>query len=195
MASKYLEMTMIPCRVCKKTMDRSEFSEANLRAYNNICRPCMRQKTIEHGRTFKGLMLAAYGKFRHSAKRDGAKVHFSREEFLTWGHHNDKLNIQYDQWVGFKYKKILRPSFCRLDAKKGFHLENITVKPLRELYITFGLTRSKMVDQMDLDGRYLATYPNAATAARYINGSSGDIRMCAMGERLTHMGYKWSYTQ
>jgi hypothetical protein len=58
------------------------------------------------------------------------------------------------------------------------------------------LTRSKAVDQFDLNDNFIKTWTSAYDAARELNMSPGPINCCCNGTKnyKTCKGFKWVYT-
>lgn len=57
-----------------------------------------------------------------------------------------------------------------------------------------GLSKGKSVEQYDLMGQYVATYPSAHEAARQTNINYSSICACAREEIEQVKGYQWKYT-
>lgn len=55
--------------------------------------------------------------------------------------------------------------------------------------------KAKQVNQYDLDGKYIMSYPSAGTAGRAIHGKSSHISECCRGKIKTYKGYIWRYTE
>lgn len=72
------------------------------------------------------------------------------------------------------------------------HQENIRRKP-KESY--FGRPSKVSVDQYDLKGNFIASYPTLAEASRATGGSPRHIRDVTLGARHTCAGFIWKVAQ
>ncbi len=57
------------------------------------------------------------------------------------------------------------------------------------------VTKSNPVQQLTIDGVWLATYHSPATAAKLLGISTNAITQCCNGKRKYACGYKWQYVQ
>lgn len=53
--------------------------------------------------------------------------------------------------------------------------------------------KSKVVLQMDMNGRFIAEYESAYEASRHTDGSPQGISRCCRGGRNSHKGFIWKY--
>lgn len=100
------------------------------------------------------------------------RVHFSGRRILT-----EKLNMLYHNNTATVYLERKHKLYEKLLASE------------------FAEGTHRMVKQYDLNGNYLATYKNAAEAARAIGhprSNSSIIKACK-GKQEKALGYKWSY--
>lgn len=56
------------------------------------------------------------------------------------------------------------------------------------------LGKAKEVNQYDLNGKYIMTYPSTGIAAKAINGGHCHISECCRGKIKTYKGFIWRYT-
>ncbi len=56
-----------------------------------------------------------------------------------------------------------------------------------------GKAHSKVVEQYDLDGNLIATYPSTKIAAEHCHMKATSIAQCARGESKTAYGFIWKY--
>lgn len=71
---------------------------------------------------------------------------------------------------------------------KPEHREKVTRAILKQV------EKQKMpVDQYDLQGNYIATYPSLSDAARSVGVTESSIHRCCSGMGNTAAGYKWTY--
>lgn len=55
--------------------------------------------------------------------------------------------------------------------------------------------KAKKVNQYDLNGKYIMTYPSTGIAAKAIGGVHSHISQCCRGKLKTYKGFIWRYTE
>lgn len=55
--------------------------------------------------------------------------------------------------------------------------------------------KAKQVNQYDLDGKYIMSYPSTGIAAKAIHGRHSHIAECCRGKLKRYKGYIWRYTE
>lgn len=55
--------------------------------------------------------------------------------------------------------------------------------------------KAKKVNQYDLKGKYITSYPSTGIAAKAINGVHSHISQCCRGKIKTYKGFIWKYAE
>lgn len=97
--------------------------------------------------------------------------------------------------VGISESTIKQELFANIKSLKGnFYWSRETVLGETKNYTNNG--KAKEVNQYDLNGKYIMTYPSTNAAARAIGASKGThIGECCRGKLKTFKGYIWRYTE
>lgn len=146
-----------------------------------------------------------YDKQKYRAKTHNyKKVEYSRQEFLEWLYRDDTYTKLFNVWVESGNDKYLKPSIDRLDATKGYALDNIQV-------ITWGENDQKgkhenltvkVVMQFDLNGNFIKEWSSAVEVCRELapqvkNPHKSKIYDVLNKKKscLTFHGYKFTYKE
>lgn len=91
---------------------------------------------------------------------------------------------------------IIKCCLGEIKTSKGFIWKYVDDETPIEEYVSLKVkkTTGKQVEQYDLSGNFIKTFPSCEAAARELGLSSGTpINRCARGERKTAHGFKWKY--
>ena len=96
--------------------------------------------------------------------------------------------------TNISYSLILQELKKEIKALSGgFYWNN---KPFLNKTIEYKNTgKAKEVNQYDLNGKYIMTYPSTGIAAKAIHGKHSHIGECCRGKIKTYKGYIWRYVE
>ena len=100
------------------------------------------------------------------SKAENEKIRLKDEFDLIQAENNNDFNIIYDRWVALNYDKDEKPSFDRIDSKKGYSFDNIQIMTWRENNIK-GRNENKKckkVAQYTLEGNFLKQFNSISKA-------------------------------
>lgn len=105
-----------------------------------------------------------------------------------------KTITEASQATGISYPIILQELKKERKALSGsFYWSD---KPILEKTIEYKNTGgAKEVNQYDLNGKYIMTYPSTGVAAKAIHGKHSRIGECCRGKIKTYKGYIWRYVE
>ena len=146
--------------------------------YGKILRPLARQ----HGY----LSVFLYGKGNNARKYKQFSIHrLVAEAFIEnpngYAEVNhldeDKTNNRADnlEWCGHKYNTNFGTAIARRSEKTRYN------------------KHSTPIDQLDLRGNYISTYPSMAEIKRSLGYEQSAICLAAQGKSSQAYGYKWRY--
>lgn len=142
-----------------------------------------RKKVLDH-RGYLRVMLSNGEKREHSrlVHRMVAEAFIPNPGNLPEVNHKDenKTNNRVDnlEWCTHRANSRYGSRGARIGA---WHLQNSP--------------RRTPINQLDMDGNYLQTFPSQGQAARQVNGSQGTIHMALSGRRKSAYGYRWEYAR
>lgn len=86
------------------------------------------QKSVREWRkTKRGVLTYTYHKQKDICRRRGKEQpKYSLEQFIEWAYKNNFEKI-YNGWKRSAYSHYRRPSFDRVDANRGYELDNLRV--------------------------------------------------------------------
>lgn len=186
------------CSKCKKeiTEDKILNRKEGKKKAHSWCYDCVINANYEFNKTKKGVLRTIfYTQILGSKKRGHDKPSYTKDEFIKYGLNNNYFNIIYDRWVALNYDKDEKPSFDRIDSKKGYSFDNIQIMTWRENNIK-GRNENKKckkVAQYTLDGIFLKQFDSISEATKEVNGYKGNIIKCCNGKAHTASGFKWKY--
>ena len=113
---------------------------------------------------------------KSSIRRGHNQPSYSMLELREWVFSRSNFLTLYDTWEESGYKKEYAPSADRLDDKKGYSFNNIRLVAWKDnvkkqnALVRQGLSNITMkhipVNQLSLDGDFIATFVSSSDAAR-----------------------------
>lgn len=174
------------CSICKKLLPLSMFDNQKTGKLGKRadCKEC-RKRFI---RSKEGLIKSIYAsQIKSSKRRNHTMPKYSEKELLNWFNKQPNAELLYSNWVKSNFKTDLRPSVDRLDDYLPYSFSNIRLviwkenneKHYKDVVLGINTKHSSPVDQYDLNGNFIKTYPSYKAAARAVNGSFANIRNVA----------------
>ena len=201
-------MTPVLCTTCNEIKDLPSFSKGKVWKNNTIgmCKPCGVKATQARQRTIPGLIKKIYHNQKMTTGKMGRSApSYTEAELLQWAI-NHGLEALHAQWESSGYDKWMSPSVDRKDNTMSYSLDNIRLITWREnldnqkaqnVSGQYLHTGSKAVDQLDLNGQYLQTFPSIAIAMRTVAGHRKGVTNIANvcnGVWPTAYGFKWRWS-
>ncbi len=193
------------CTTCKTVKPLTEFYKRKRYkdGLTSGCSECSIKRVKEYRRTKKGLITKIYSSQKGSSKKRGHKPPtYTKTELYNFSISSDIFNQLYKDWVISGYKKMLSPSFDRLDDSKGYSFSNFNKWMTWQENSNKGradmragkLTSSKpqkAVIQLTKDNEYVAEFVSQQQAARVTGVNHSHICSVTLGKRKTTGGFKW----
>lgn len=189
---KETEGSKIKCNICENFKEIDEFYPSSLEKKDYQCKVCKEKRRTEYSREFRNLIKLYY--YRHKNNKKGYYVKYSCEELYNWAKNNKHFINLYNQWVISDYKDDLKPTLIRIRCDRSFTLDNLRILEKSKTDNFIVDSRERLVKQYDLEGNYIATYPNASVAARILGFRTySGINAVCKGDRKIAYGFQWSY--
>jgi hypothetical protein len=186
---RFNDKNEILCTYCVTYKHKEDFLSCNLDRKYYICVRCEYKRRKRNVGDVNRLIDNI---FNHQKK--SGEVLYTWDQFCDWLMKKTNFMVVYQTWKSFRFEKWYTPTVLRLDASKPFSLDNLrvtTAKSARELNVR---KRERRVIQMDVEGKDLATYPNARVAAELLNYKNyPKIHESCKGLRKSAAGFKWRY--
>ena len=194
------------CSKCNETKTLEEFHKKESGKYgrSKICKTCNCIIGMDYRRTTEGLVSEIYkGQVSSSKRRGHSPPTYIKEDLKTWLLSQPNFKALFNNWVDSDYLTDLRPSIDRLDDYKGYDLNNIQLMTWKENYTKGSYDRrnginnkvSKVVIQMDLEGKFIKEFHSSKQACRDTGIDSSSIsKVCRkVKKHNTSGGFKWKY--
>ena len=153
-------------------------------------------------RGLKGRVVNIYSRQKHySDKRGHPQPSYSKDELVTWALSQEKYHKMHNIWVLSDYDKSLTPTVDRIDDSVGYTMDNIQLltwcenknKHYDDRRVDELWARSKQINKLTMDGKYIETFSSASKAGRSVGSSQGNISSVCRGERNSCKNFKWEY--
>lgn len=200
-------MTTKICTKCNQIKKLADFPKQAARkdGLSAHCKQCAVLATQTRQKTLTGLVKKIFHNQHMTTKKMGRPAPtYTEQELFDWmivhGYHS-----MWNSWVTSGYDKWLSPSIDRKDNTQSYTLHNIQLLTWREnlenqkkdnITGRYLHTGSKAVDQLDLEGNFIQSFPSAAIAMRTITGHRGtvsNITYVCSGKLKTAYGFKWRF--
>lgn len=194
------------CNRCTllKSLEHFSVSRSNKGGYSCICKACVVLRNQEYWRTAVGRVSQIYAvQVMSSKQRKHPKPEYTRAELSAWAFENGINSLWYD-WRESGYLKDLSPSIDRLDATKGYSLDNIRLvtwkdnndKAYEDRKACRHITKqNRKVRQLTMDGNFVAEYGSISNAARETGITRININDVCRGKLHCKSagGFRWEY--
>lgn len=205
---------MKKCTQCGSIKELTQYqkSKSSKDGYRSNCRPCAYSKTIDWNRSKRGVACRLWHKHNaRSATRGHAKPEYSREWLFDFVLNNKDFDRIYSKWVASGYDKMLAPSIDRINDRIGYTKDNIRLVTFAENmqhawdaaknkeYDNAGwgagaLGEHRAVKQFSISGEFISEYKSVSEACRVTGASDSKICAVCKGDRLSHKGFQWRYS-
>lgn len=192
---------MRTCCNCKLDKPQTDFHKGKTR-----CKPCTAIYDRDKARTPEGLVRRVYNNQRMTTRKMGrALPAYTYEQLCLWLDAQPEFHILYHAWVAGGYAKDDSPSVDRKDNTIGYTLNNIQVVSWRQNLLNqkkqnlsgeYLHTGSKAINQLSLDGAFIAKFESIGIALRHIKGDrkgTSNVAAVADGKWQSAYGYKWEW--
>lgn len=163
-------------------------------------------KVQEYRRTPKGLLTLIYANQKMTSAKAGRPApQYTKAQLSQWMLSQPQFPSLFDAWVLSGYDKYLSPSVDRIHNGSTYSLTNIRLVTWRQnlenqkTYLKIAKDRThnmRSVDQLDLAGNYIQTFPSIQMAMRHLgrNGKAAtNIASTCNGIWKTAYGYTWRW--
>lgn len=198
------DFTVKQCAQCKLIKKTSLFSVRS-RAKDGLqsyCKQCGAEGKRLYAKTKKGLISKIYRtQKRNSKERNHDEPNYSLCELRDWAMSQSIFHELFDLWETSGYKKILIPSFDRLDDYKPYTFDNLQIltwgenleKSHADMKNGINNKQSKAVLQIDADNAVVERHHSVRSAVRKTGVAQSSIILCCMRKRRLAGGFKWEY--
>jgi len=182
----------VRCNLCNKYRKIEEFYRSSLLKKDYQCKDCKRIKREKNSKEITDLIGKYYRRHKHNKKR--LSVRYTNKELYDWAKKDKKFISLLNQWIFNDYRDDIKPAIIRKDVNKEYTLDNLLAIEKYRVNSYRIDSRTRLVKQYDLDGNYIATYPNACVAARILGFKTyAGINEVCKGNRKICNGYYWTY--
>lgn len=192
---------MKTCSTCDISKPLADFHSGK-----HACKHCTAIYDREKARTPAGLVRRIYNNQRMTTRKMGRPLPtYTYEQLCLWLDAQPEFHRLYHLWVAGGYKKDDSPSIDRKDNHKSYCLGNIQVVSWRQNLLNqkaqnitgkYLHTGSKAINQLDLDGNFIARFESIGLALRHIKGNrvgTSNVAAVADGKWVSAYGFKWEW--
>lgn len=144
--------------------------------------------TARYRKTPRGVLTNSYAHQRHRRNVEYSLAEF-HERFLK----SKRFLRLFDEWIKQGCIREMKPTIDRINAKKGYTLDNIQILTWAENRFKQNMERRHRggaVLQM-IGNKVVKRFKSQKEAARLTGLSQGSLSMALNGKRQTAGGYRW----
>jgi len=195
------------CGMCKIEKDINDFynNKSNKDGKDRICKICSRRNTDNYQKNNKEKYLASQGIRQKKYKKSSPwKFTFTdikqrcnnpkNIRYADYGGRGIKCLITLEEikklWFRDKAYKLKKPSIDRINNDESYTFENCRYIEMPE---NSGKDKRKCINQLDLNGKLIATFNSTLEAEKITGFSHKAIGRVALGKRRKAYGFIWKY--
>lgn len=141
----------------------------------------------------KGVLSIIYRNQLTKQKRKNIKISYTYEEFKNRFLNDKKYLELYNNWIKSGKDKNKKPSFDRIDNKKGYEFSNLQLITWEENNAKGRIERHKQVLQFTKENKFLRDYDSIIEASKANNISHSNISACCKNKLKSAGGFIWKY--
>ena len=187
------------CTKCKESKEIDEF-----RVARGSCKDCETADQLKRNKTKDGKLKAIYvDQVKHSKTRKHEPPIYTKQEFIDRFINDEDYLLLYNNWVDSDYKKMLSPSFDRLDDYKPYSLGNLNKWMTWEENSNKGYKDRKAGKNNEGSRAVIGTNIKTGETIEFHSGceakrngfQQSGIGLCCRGKQSYHKGYTWRFKE